>query len=132
MLKRSCSKTETPLPILLRAVRWEMCPCGFKQETCFLSRCLPTILLLLLLRSSGSDEVLNQRITVMAASNYSLKVNRDLLDPNFESYRLSLDPIPTYSVQLDAGETELTANSWLTDLTVLNVLTANNSFNCFN
>lgn len=41
----------------------------------------------------------------MAASNYSLKVNRDLLDPNFESYRLSLDPIPTYSVELDAGET---------------------------
>lgn len=40
----------------------------------------------------------------MAASNYSLKVNRDLLDPKFESYRLSLDPIPTYNVELDAGE----------------------------
>lgn len=43
----------------------------------------------------------------MAASNYSLKVNRDLLDPNFESYRLSLDAIPTYSVELDAGERNL-------------------------
>ncbi|XP_013880254.1 nudC domain-containing protein 1 isoform X2 [Austrofundulus limnaeus] len=43
----------------------------------------------------------------MAASNYSLKVNRDLLDPNFESYRLSLDPIPTYSVELDAEVEEL-------------------------
>lgn len=40
----------------------------------------------------------------MAASNYSLKVNRQLLDPNFESYRLSLDPIPTYTIELDAGE----------------------------
>lgn len=40
----------------------------------------------------------------MAAANYSLKVNRDLLDPNFESYRLSLDSLPTYSVELDAGE----------------------------
>ena len=43
----------------------------------------------------------------MAASNYSLKVNRDLLDPNFESYRLSLDAIPTYNVELDAGERNL-------------------------
>lgn len=41
----------------------------------------------------------------MAASNYSLKVNRELLDPKFESYRLSLDPIPSYDVELDAGET---------------------------
>lgn len=40
----------------------------------------------------------------MTASNYSLKVNRDLLDPNFESYRLSLDAIPTYNIELDAGE----------------------------
>lgn len=39
----------------------------------------------------------------MAASNYSLKVNRELLDPNFESYRLSLDAIPTYTVELDAA-----------------------------
>ncbi|XP_023201181.1 nudC domain-containing protein 1 [Xiphophorus maculatus] len=43
----------------------------------------------------------------MAAANYSLKVNRDLLDPNFESYRLSLDPIPTYTVELDAAVEEL-------------------------
>uniref|UniRef100_A0A3P9M8P4 NudC domain-containing protein 1 n=1 Tax=Oryzias latipes TaxID=8090 RepID=A0A3P9M8P4_ORYLA len=43
----------------------------------------------------------------MAASNYSLKVNRDLLDPKFESYRLSLDPIPTYNVELDAAVEEV-------------------------
>ncbi|KAM3858117.1 nudC domain-containing protein 1 [Diretmus argenteus] len=43
----------------------------------------------------------------MAASNYSLKVNRQLLDPNFESYRLSLDPIPTYNVELDAAVEEV-------------------------
>ncbi|KAM4725124.1 nudC domain-containing protein 1 [Anableps anableps] len=43
----------------------------------------------------------------MAAANYTLKVNRDLLDPNFESYRLSLDPIPTYTVELDAAVEEL-------------------------
>uniref|UniRef100_A0A8C6SQP2 NudC domain-containing protein 1 n=1 Tax=Neogobius melanostomus TaxID=47308 RepID=A0A8C6SQP2_9GOBI len=41
------------------------------------------------------------------ASNYSLKVNRELLDPNFESYRLSLDAIPTYTVELDAAVEEL-------------------------
>ncbi|XP_028316505.1 nudC domain-containing protein 1-like isoform X2 [Gouania willdenowi] len=43
----------------------------------------------------------------MTASNYSLKVNRELLDPNFESYRLSLDVIPTYSVELDAAVEEV-------------------------
>ncbi|XP_023659761.2 nudC domain-containing protein 1 isoform X1 [Paramormyrops kingsleyae] len=43
----------------------------------------------------------------MAASNYSLKVNRQLLDPNFESYRLSLDPIPTYTIELDAAVAEV-------------------------
>ncbi|XP_037549101.1 nudC domain-containing protein 1, partial [Nematolebias whitei] len=43
----------------------------------------------------------------MASSNYSLKVNRDLLDPKFESYRLSLDPIPTYDVELDAEVEEV-------------------------
>ncbi|CAB1345701.1 unnamed protein product [Coregonus sp. 'balchen'] len=43
----------------------------------------------------------------MAASNYSLKVNRQLLDPSFESYRLSLDPIPTYNVELDAAVAEV-------------------------
>ncbi|RXN28526.1 nudC domain-containing 1 [Labeo rohita] len=34
-------------------------------------------------------------------------VNRDLLDPNFESYRLSLDSIPTYNVELDAAVAEV-------------------------
>uniref|UniRef100_A0A667XH25 NudC domain-containing protein 1 n=1 Tax=Myripristis murdjan TaxID=586833 RepID=A0A667XH25_9TELE len=43
----------------------------------------------------------------MAASNYSLKVNRELLDPNFESYRLSLDAIATYNVELDAAVEEV-------------------------
>ncbi|XP_075995535.1 nudC domain-containing protein 1 [Genypterus blacodes] len=43
----------------------------------------------------------------MAAPNYSLKVNRELLDPNFDSYRLSLDTIPTYDVELDAAVEEL-------------------------
>ncbi|KAM9737278.1 nudC domain-containing protein 1 [Menidia menidia] len=43
----------------------------------------------------------------MAASNYTLKVNRGLLDPNFESYRLSLDAIPTYNVELDAAVEEV-------------------------
>lgn len=41
----------------------------------------------------------------MSASNYSLKVNRDLLDSEFESYRLSPETIPIYKVELDAGET---------------------------
>ncbi|XP_057684170.1 nudC domain-containing protein 1 [Corythoichthys intestinalis] len=44
----------------------------------------------------------------MATSNYTLKVNRDLLDPNFESYRLSLDAIPSYNVELDAAVEEVT------------------------
>ncbi|MBN3315856.1 NUDC1 protein, partial [Atractosteus spatula] len=43
----------------------------------------------------------------MAASNYSLKVNRQLLDPSFESYRLSLDPLPIYNIELDAGVAEV-------------------------
>lgn len=43
----------------------------------------------------------------MAACNYSLRVNRELLDPNFESYRLSLDAIPSYTVELDAAVEEL-------------------------
>lgn len=44
----------------------------------------------------------------MADVNCSLRVNRDLLDPNFESYRLSLDAIPTYTVELDAAVDEVT------------------------
>ncbi|XP_059899157.1 nudC domain-containing protein 1 [Gadus macrocephalus] len=43
----------------------------------------------------------------MSSPNYSLKVNRELLDPNFESYRLSLDPIPSYNVELDAAVEEV-------------------------
>ncbi|XP_073677570.1 nudC domain-containing protein 1 [Garra rufa] len=43
----------------------------------------------------------------MALPNCSLKVNRDLLDPSFESYRLSLDSIPTYNVELDAAVAEV-------------------------
>ncbi|KAL2079920.1 hypothetical protein ACEWY4_023713 [Coilia grayii] len=43
----------------------------------------------------------------MASSNCSLKVNRELLDPKFESYRLSLDPLPTYTVELDAAVAEV-------------------------
>ncbi|XP_041933032.1 nudC domain-containing protein 1 [Alosa sapidissima] len=43
----------------------------------------------------------------MAYSNYSLKINRELLDPKFESYRLSLDPLPTYTIELDAAVAEV-------------------------
>ncbi|XP_043921692.1 nudC domain-containing protein 1 [Protopterus annectens] len=43
----------------------------------------------------------------MAACNYSLKVNRSLLDPKFESYRLSLDALPTYNVELDSAVAEV-------------------------
>ncbi|XP_028646745.1 nudC domain-containing protein 1 [Erpetoichthys calabaricus] len=43
----------------------------------------------------------------MAASNYSLKVDRHLLDPNFESYRLSLDPLPMYNVELETAVAEV-------------------------
>uniref|UniRef100_A0A3Q3XA47 NudC domain-containing protein 1 n=1 Tax=Mola mola TaxID=94237 RepID=A0A3Q3XA47_MOLML len=43
----------------------------------------------------------------MAVSYHSLKVNKDLLDPNFETYRLSLDAIPTYTVELDAAVEEV-------------------------
>lgn len=51
------------------------------------------------------------------AVNVSLTVNRALLDPNFESYRLSLDPIPTYSVQLQEGvdEVELSEDLYTRD-----------------
>ncbi|XP_053349467.1 nudC domain-containing protein 1 [Clarias gariepinus] len=43
----------------------------------------------------------------MAFPNCSLKVNRELLDPNFDSYRLSLDSIPCYNVELDAVVAEV-------------------------
>uniref|UniRef100_A0A674NCV3 NudC domain-containing protein 1 n=1 Tax=Takifugu rubripes TaxID=31033 RepID=A0A674NCV3_TAKRU len=48
----------------------------------------------------------------MSASNYSLKINRDLLDPGFESYRLSQDTIPMYKVDLDADVEELKLNEY--------------------
>ncbi|KAJ8273004.1 hypothetical protein GJAV_G00096230 [Gymnothorax javanicus] len=44
---------------------------------------------------------------IMASSNASLTINRTLLDPNFESYRLSLDPLPTYNIELDAVVAEV-------------------------
>lgn len=43
----------------------------------------------------------------MALPNCSLNVNRELVDPNFESYRLSLDSIPTYNIELDAAVAEV-------------------------
>ena len=32
-----------------------------------------------------------------------LKVDRSLIDPNFDGYKLSLDPLPMYNVALDTG-----------------------------
>ncbi|XP_029447763.1 nudC domain-containing protein 1 [Rhinatrema bivittatum] len=43
----------------------------------------------------------------MEAANRSLVVDRRLLDPKFESYRLSLDPLPCYKVDLDAAVAEV-------------------------
>ncbi|XP_077349348.1 nudC domain-containing protein 1 [Lithobates pipiens] len=43
----------------------------------------------------------------MEAANCSLRVNRELLDPKFESYKLSLDPLPCYGVDLDAAVAEV-------------------------
>ncbi|XP_075681935.1 nudC domain-containing protein 1 [Rhinoderma darwinii] len=43
----------------------------------------------------------------MEASNCSLRVNRLLLDPKFESYKLSLDPLPCYGVELDTAVAEV-------------------------
>ncbi|KAM4705426.1 nudC domain-containing protein 1 [Rhinophrynus dorsalis] len=43
----------------------------------------------------------------MEAANCSLKVNRALLDPKFESYRLSQDPLPCYNVELDSAVAEV-------------------------
>lgn len=37
------------------------------------------------------------------AANCSLRVKRPLLDPRFESYKLSLEPLPSYQLELDAG-----------------------------
>ena len=38
------------------------------------------------------------------AANCSLRVKRPLLDPRFEGYKLSLEPLPSYQLELDAGE----------------------------
>ncbi|XP_030073934.1 nudC domain-containing protein 1 [Microcaecilia unicolor] len=43
----------------------------------------------------------------MEAANRSLSVDRQLLDPKFESYRLSLDPLPCYKVELEAAVAEV-------------------------
>ncbi|KAM8967892.1 nudC domain-containing protein 1 [Pelodytes ibericus] len=43
----------------------------------------------------------------MEGANCSLKVNRLLLDPKFESYKLSLDHLPCYNVELDAVVAEI-------------------------
>ncbi|XP_053571263.1 nudC domain-containing protein 1 [Bombina bombina] len=43
----------------------------------------------------------------MEGANCSLKVNRSLLDPKFESYKLTLDPLPCYNVALDAAVAEV-------------------------
>lgn len=37
------------------------------------------------------------------AANCSLRVKRPLLDPRFEGYKLSLEPLPCYQLELDAG-----------------------------
>ena len=37
------------------------------------------------------------------AANCSLRVKRPLLDPRFEGYKLSLEPLPSYQLELDAG-----------------------------
>ncbi|XP_072906113.1 nudC domain-containing protein 1 [Hemitrygon akajei] len=43
----------------------------------------------------------------MAAANCSLRVDRRLIDANFDSYRLSLEPLPTYTVELDGAVAEV-------------------------
>ncbi|XP_078543003.1 nudC domain-containing protein 1 [Lissotriton helveticus] len=43
----------------------------------------------------------------METANCSLQVNRMLLDPKFESYKLSLDPLPCYTLQLDSAVAEV-------------------------
>lgn len=41
------------------------------------------------------------------AANCSLRVKRPLLDPRFEGYKLSLEPLPCYQLELDAGVAEV-------------------------
>lgn len=35
-------------------------------------------------------------------------VRRELLDPNFDGYKLSLDPLPTYTCKFDNGSNTFT------------------------
>lgn len=35
-------------------------------------------------------------------------VRRELLDPNFDGYKLSLDPLPTYTCKFDTGSNTFT------------------------
>ncbi|KAI4883688.1 hypothetical protein NFI96_012391 [Prochilodus magdalenae] len=58
-------------------------------------------------RRRFSTDTRRGRVQNMAYANCSLKVNRQLLDPSFESYRLSLDSIPSYNVELDAAVAEV-------------------------
>lgn len=39
------------------------------------------------------------------ARKIKLKTDRGLMDPNFEGYKLSLEPLPLYSSKLDGGDT---------------------------
>lgn len=41
------------------------------------------------------------------AANCSLRVKRPLLDPRFEGYKLSLEPLPSYQLELDAAVAEV-------------------------
>ncbi|XP_012867924.1 PREDICTED: nudC domain-containing protein 1 [Dipodomys ordii] len=41
------------------------------------------------------------------AANCSLQVKRPLLDPRFEGYKLSLEPLPCYQLELDAAVAEV-------------------------
>lgn len=43
----------------------------------------------------------------MEAANCSLWVKRPLLDPRFEGYKLSLEPLPCYQLELDAAVAEV-------------------------
>ncbi|XP_038666297.1 nudC domain-containing protein 1 isoform X2 [Scyliorhinus canicula] len=43
----------------------------------------------------------------MAAANSSLRVCRQLLDPKFDSYKLSLEPLPIYTLDLDSAVAEV-------------------------
>ncbi|XP_049629843.1 nudC domain-containing protein 1 [Suncus etruscus] len=41
------------------------------------------------------------------AANCSLRVKRPLLDPRFEGYKLSLEPLPSYQLELDSAVAEV-------------------------